>query len=69
VIDVLVSTRRNADAARAFFSRALHVGPAPVEVTTDRAPAYPRVLDEVVPTAAHLTERYATIASKPITGG
>jgi transposase, IS6 family len=59
VIDVLVSTRRNADAARAFFSRALHVGPAPVEVTTDRAPVYPRVLDEVVPTAAHLTERYA----------
>jgi transposase, IS6 family len=59
VIDVLVSTRRNADAARAFFSRALRVGPAPVEVTTDRAPVYPRVLDEVVPTAGHLTERYA----------
>jgi transposase, IS6 family len=59
VIDVLVSTRRNADAARAFFSRALRVGPAPVEVTTDRAPVYPRVLDEVVPTAAQLTERYA----------
>ena len=59
VIDVLVSTRRNADAARAFFSRALRVGAAPVQVTTDRAPAYPRVLDEVVPTAGHLTERYA----------
>ena len=48
VIDVLVSTRRNADAARTFFSRALRVGPAPVQVTTDRAPVHPRVLDEVV---------------------
>jgi transposase, IS6 family len=59
VIDVLVSTRRNADAARAFFSRALRVGPAPVQVTTDRAPVHPRVLDEVVPSAGHLTKRYA----------
>ncbi len=31
----------------------------PVEVTTDRAPAYPRVLDELVPIARHDTERYA----------
>ncbi len=31
----------------------------PVEVTTDRAPAYPRVLDELAPTAVHDTERYA----------
>jgi IS6 family transposase len=38
VIDVLVSTRRNADAARAFFSRALSHAVAPVEVTTDKAP-------------------------------
>jgi transposase-like protein len=38
VIDVLVSARRNAEAARAFFARALQRGPAPVEVTTDRAP-------------------------------
>jgi transposase, IS6 family len=59
VIDVLVSARRNAEAARAFFARALQRGPAPVEVTTDRAPVYPRVLDEAVPTAQHITERYA----------
>jgi transposase, IS6 family len=58
VIDVLVSARRNAEAARAFFARALQRGPAPVEVTTDRAPVYPRVLDEAVPTAQHITERY-----------
>src|SRR5262245_31964036 len=51
VIDVLVSTRRDAAAARGFFALALRVGPAPVEVTTDRAPVYPRVVDEVVPAA------------------
>jgi transposase, IS6 family len=41
VIDVLVSERRNAHAARAFFGRALTHRPSPVEVPTDRAPAYP----------------------------
>jgi len=38
VIDVLVSWRRNAAAARSFFARALQQGLAPVEVVTDRAP-------------------------------
>jgi transposase, IS6 family len=28
-------------------------------VTTDRAPAYPRVLDELVPEAWHVVEQYA----------
>jgi transposase-like protein len=59
VIDVLVSARRNAKAVWAFFAGALQCGPAPVEVITDRAPVYPRVLDEAVPTARHITERYA----------
>jgi transposase-like protein len=27
-------------------------------VTTDRAPAYPRVLDGLLPAACHVTERY-----------
>ena len=31
----------------------------PAEVTTDRAPTYPRVLDELVPSALHTTEQYA----------
>jgi hypothetical protein len=57
--DVLVSTRRNAEAARAFFARATTFGPAPVEVTTDRAPVYPRVIDERVPSARHVVEQYA----------
>jgi transposase, IS6 family len=40
VIDVLVCERRDAAAARAFFTRALTHGPSPVEITTDRAPVY-----------------------------
>src|ERR1039457_5264671 len=42
VIDVLLSQRRDLAAARRFFARALHAGTIPAEVTTDRAPAYPR---------------------------
>jgi len=59
VIDVWLSARRDLTAARTFFTRALATGAVPVEVTTDRAPAYPRVLDELVPIARHDTERYA----------
>jgi transposase, IS6 family len=59
IVDVLVCERRNASAAGAFFTRALTSGPAPVEVTTDRAPVYPRVIDELVPTARHVLEQYA----------
>ena len=59
VIDVLLSERRDLAAARRFFTRALRAGTIPVEVTTDRAPAYPRVLDELVPSALHTVERYA----------
>ena len=32
----------------------------PVEVSTGRAPVYPRVLEQIVPSARHLPERYAT---------
>jgi transposase, IS6 family len=53
VIDVLVFTRRDAAATRRLFIRALRLGPRPVEVTTDRAPVYPGVLDELVPCAHH----------------
>jgi transposase-like protein len=35
------------------------VGTIPAEVTTDRAPAYPRVLDALIPSALHTVERYA----------
>src|SRR6266704_4682395 len=42
VIDVLVSPRRDAMAARRFFERVIGTTKVmPVEVTTDRAPVYP----------------------------
>jgi len=59
VIDVLLSARRDLPAARRFFTLALQAGAVPVEVNTDRAPAYPRVLDELVPSALHTVERHA----------
>jgi IS6 family transposase len=31
----------------------------PVEVTTDKAPAYPAVLEELLPASWHRTDRYA----------
>jgi transposase-like protein len=37
VIDVMLSEQRDTAAARRFFTRALRHGPAPVEVTTDKA--------------------------------
>jgi hypothetical protein len=46
-------------AARRFFAGALNAARRPTEVTTDRAPAYPRVLDELVPEAWHVVEQYA----------
>ena len=59
VIDVLLSVRRDLAAARLFFARALRAGTVPAEVTTDRAPVYPRVLDELIPSALHIVEQYA----------
>jgi transposase, IS6 family len=60
IVDVWLSARRDLRAAREFFVRALATGCVPVEVTTDRAPSYPRVLDELAPAALHDTERYAS---------
>jgi transposase, IS6 family len=62
VIDVLVSEKRDIAATRQFFTRALEHGPSPTEVTTDRAAVYPRVLDELLPAACHVTEQYANNA-------
>jgi transposase-like protein len=62
VIDILVSQKRDLEATRQFFSQALDHSPQPTEVSTDRAPTYPRVLDELLPSACHVTERYANNA-------
>ena len=60
VIDVFVSPRRDAGAARRFFQRAIGTTKvAPVEVTTDQAPVYLGVLEELLPAAWHRTDRYA----------
>jgi hypothetical protein len=58
VIDVMLSEQRDTAAARRFFIGALRYGPAPVEVTTDKAGPYLRVLDDLIPAAAHVTEQY-----------
>ena len=60
VIDILVSVRRDAGAARRFLCRALDtLKVAPVEVVTDKSPVCPRVFGEVVPAAWHHVERCA----------
>jgi IS6 family transposase len=60
VIDVFVSQRRDATAARRFFERAIRTTKTrPVEIVTDRAPIYPAVLEGLLPAAWHRTDQYA----------
>jgi transposase-like protein len=59
VIDVLASWRRDLAAGRRFRTRAVRAGTVPAGITTDHAPACPRVLDELVPSALHTVEQYA----------
>jgi transposase-like protein len=65
VVDVFVSTRRDADAAERFFQQAIGVTRVrPVEVTTDRAPVYPAVLEVLLPgcgvrKCVHAARRYS----------
>ena len=60
VIDVLVARQRDATAAHRFFQRAMGATKVnPVEVTTDKAPVYPAVLEERLPAAWHRTDRCA----------
>ena len=60
VVDVFVSPRRDATAARQFFERAIgSTRVHPVEVVTDRAPTYLGVLAEVLPAVWHRTDQYA----------
>jgi transposase-like protein len=60
VIDVLLSTRRDAEAARRFFTRALEtLKVVPSEVVTDAAPVYPALLAQLMPAAWQYVEQYA----------
>ena len=57
---MFVATRRAAKAAHRFFERAMGASKVtPVEVTTDKAPVYPAVLEELLPAAWHRTDQYA----------
>jgi len=59
VIDVFVSSQRDANAARRFFQQAICATKVrPAEVTTDKAPVYPGVLEELLPAAWHRSEQY-----------
>ena len=69
VIDVMLSQRRDALAARRFFDGAMVCAARPVEVTTDRAASYPAVLDQLPPGAFHNVEKYANNQSRPTTAG
>jgi transposase-like protein len=60
VIDVLVSPRRDVGAARRFFQQAIGATKVtPAEVTTDKAPVYPGVLEALLPAAWHRTDQDA----------
>ena len=59
VIDVLLSRRRDLRGRPALPYQGAARGTVPAEVTTDRAPVYPRVLDELVPSAPHTVKQYA----------
>ena len=58
VIDVLVARKRAKAAARRFCTRALAGATSPTEVSTDRAPAYPRIVEDMLPDALHSTMKY-----------
>ena len=65
VIDVLVSARRDAASAPRFFHRALTtLSATPAEVVTDANPVYPRVLDDLVPSAWHHVERHVGVVDE-----
>jgi transposase-like protein len=60
VIDLFVSPRRDAIAARRFFQQAIATtNVTPREVVTDQAAVFPIVLDKLLPAAWHRTEQYA----------
>ncbi len=69
VIDVLLTVRRDAAAARRFFTQALRtLKVMPTEVATDAAPVHPAVLDKLLPAAWHHVEQYANnpiVADQP----
>ena len=59
IIDVYLSERRDAAAARAFFERALAVADGlPSRVISDKAKCYPPALRALLPAAEHRCSKY-----------
>ena len=59
MVDVYVSERRNAAAARAFFERAIaETGVTPERVVTDKAACYPPALRALLPAVEHRSSKY-----------
>jgi transposase-like protein len=58
VIDVYVSRRRNTESARRFFDRALADHDRPVGVITDKAQALLAAVDDVLPDALPISDRW-----------
>jgi transposase, IS6 family len=70
VVEVFVSTRRDADAAEWCFKQAMGATTIrPVEVTTDRAPLYPAVLEALLPAVCTAPTSTPTTASNATTAG
>ncbi len=59
VIDVFVSDKRDTVAATRFFAAAIGSHGEPAEVTTDRAHALAKVIEELLPAAVHDNTQYA----------
>ena len=69
-MDVLIAELRDARAAYRFFQQAIRTTKVmPVEVTTDQAPVYPAVLEELVPAAWHAPTGTPTTGSRPTMAG
>lgn len=59
IVDVYLSDRRNAAAARAFLEAAIGATTvAPTRVTSDKAKCYPPAVHAVLPNAEHRTSKY-----------
>jgi IS6 family transposase len=59
IVDVYCSERRNAEAATAFFQRAIgSTGVTPTRVTTDQAQCYPPALRATLPGVEHRSSKY-----------
>jgi putative transposase len=59
LVDSMLSTQRDKEAAQRFFARSLDIGHAPAKVTTDGHDAYPRAIRETLGAGVlHRCSRY-----------